>query len=237
MPVNELNQIVAEPIPDWEPRPHPENVTLEGKLCTIVPLDPEIHCPVLFEAYQLEKDNGMWTFLPFGPYKNADELTEAFDHWMKTKDDTYFAIIDNKTKKPVGQYSLRRCDPTNGVVEVGGVIFSPLLKRSRTATEAHYLLAEYVFDTLHYRRYEWQCNSLNKPSHNAAVRMGFQFEGVHRQISVVKGRNRDTHWLSMLDHEWPVCKQAFEKWLDDSNFDADGMQLQRLQEIRVSLST
>ncbi|CAD1779367.1 similar to Saccharomyces cerevisiae YIR042C Putative protein of unknown function [Maudiozyma barnettii] len=237
MPVNEFNQVVAEPIPKWEPRPNPGNVTIKGKFCTIVPLDLEKHSPELFEAYQLEKDDSMWTFLAFGPYKNVDEFKESFDHRIKTTGETHFAIIDNKVNKPVGQYCLRRCDAANGVVEVGCVIYSPLLKRSRTATEAHYLLAKYVFETLQYRRYEWQCNSLNKASHNAAVRMGFQFEGVHRQICVVKGRNRDTNWLSMLDHEWDLCKRAFQAWLDDSNFDADGTQLQRLQDIRASLST
>jgi hypothetical protein len=41
---------------------------------------------------------------------------------------------------------------------------------------------------------------------------------------MIKGRNRDTAWFSMLDSEWPKRKTAFERWLDPSNFDASGQQ-------------
>ncbi|KAG0670892.1 hypothetical protein C6P45_001657 [Maudiozyma exigua] len=236
MPVNEYNQVIAEPVPNWTSKELPGNVTLNGKYCTIVPLDLEKYCPQLFEAYKSSGDDSMWTFLPLGPFANVDEYIQTWKDCQKGTTDVHYAIIDNKTQRAVGEYALRRCDPKNGVVEVGYVIFSPLLKRSRTATEAHYLLAKYVFDDLKYRRYEWQCNSLNLPSRSAAERLGFTFEGIHRQIVVVKGRNRNTDWLSMLDTEWPICKAAFEHWLDDSNFDAEGNQLKRLQDIRATIS-
>ena len=235
MPINEYQQIIAEPVPSWTGRSLPERVTLEGEYCTIVPMDLEKHCPELLEAYQLENDDSMWTYLAFGPFNNSQEFIDAWVAKQKGTTDVHYAIIDKTTKKAVGQYSLRRCDPKNGVVEVGSVLFSPLLKRTRTATEAHYLLAKYVFDDLKYRRYEWQCNSLNLPSRKAAERLGFTFEGTHRQISVAKGRNRNTDWLSILDHEWPTCRAAFEQWLSGSNFDGYGKQLQRLQDIRESL--
>ncbi len=65
----------------------------------------------------------------------------------------------------------------------------------------------------------------------AALRLGFtSFEGIFRQHMIVKGRNRDTAWYSMLDTEWPKRKRdSFDRWLDPSNFDADGRQ-------RVALS-
>jgi RimJ/RimL family protein N-acetyltransferase len=77
-----------------------------------------------------------------------------------------------------------------------------------------------VVDDLGYRRYAWQCNALNAPSRAAATRLGFALEGVFRQASVSKGRNRDTAWFSILDHEWPVQRAAFERWLDPANFDS-----------------
>jgi RimJ/RimL family protein N-acetyltransferase len=115
-------------------------------------------------------------------------------------------------------------EPAMGVIEVGNILLSPSLQRTTAATEAMYLMARHVFDDLGYRRYEWKCNAENQPSRRAARRFGFTFEGIFRQHMVIKGRNRDTAWFSMLDGEWPASKQAFESWLDPVNFDSDGKQ-------------
>jgi hypothetical protein len=114
--------------------------------------------------------------------------------------------------------------PADRVIEVGSIIYSPALQRTRGGTEAMYLLARYVFETLGYRRYEWKCNALNAPSRRAALRLGFTFEGIFRQHMIIKGRNRDTAWFSMLDTEWPDRRSAFERWLRPENFDANGRQ-------------
>lgn len=124
-----------------------------------------------------------------------------------------------------------RIDQQNRVIEVGWVIYSPTLKRSRIATEAQYLLMKYVFETLQYRRYEWKCDSLNKASMQAAKRLGFQFEGIFRRVAVYKGRNRDTAWFSMLEEEWQHMKPKFERWLAPENFDKNGQQLNSLNTI------
>ncbi len=124
----------------------------------------------------------------------------------------------------LGWASLMRAVPQHGVVEVGNVLFSPALQRTRAATEAMYLMAAHVFETLGYRRYEWKCNAQNEPSRRAAHRLGFTFEGIFRQHMVIRRRNRDTAWFSMLDHEWPTRKQAFESWLSPENFDNEGRQ-------------
>jgi ribosomal protein S18 acetylase RimI-like enzyme len=113
--------------------------------------------------------------------------------------------------------------PEHGVFEVGWITYSPALQRTRAATEAIYLVGDYGF-SLGYRRYEWKCNNLNEPSKRAALRFGFQYEGLFRQHMVVKGANRDTAWFSILDGEWPVRAQAFRRWLAPSNFDAQGQQ-------------
>ncbi len=98
-----------------------------------------------------------------------------------------------------------------------------------------YLMARHAFEDLGYRRYEWKCNALNAPSRRAALRLGFTYEGLFRQHMVIKGRNRDTTWFSLLDHEWPRAKAAFEAWLAPGNFDADGRQKSRLEDIRNTL--
>ena len=141
-------------------------------------------------------------------------------------------VIDLKSGKAVGTLSLMRIDPNNGVIEVGNVMFSPLLQQTPISTEAQYLLMAYAFDQLGYRRYEWKCDALNAPSRTTADRLGFTFEGVFRQAVMYKGRSRDTAWFSIIDSEWPKVKAGFESWLAASNYTADGKQKQSLKALR-----
>ena len=94
------------------------------------------------------------------------------------------------------------------------------------------MLARHVFEDLGYRRYEWKCDDLNGPSKRAAARLGFVWEGVFRQHLVVKGRNRDTAWFSMLDREWEGVRRGLEMWLEEGNFDEGGRQRRGLVEVR-----
>lgn len=171
----------------------------------------------------------MWLYLPYGPFDSLQSYREWMVSFCNDSDPLFYAILDSKTTNALGVASYLRIDTNNGVIEVGHLAYSPLLQRTRTATEAMYLMMQHAFE-LGYRRYEWKCNSLNMPSRAAAERLGFTFEGIFRQAAVIKGRNRDTAWYSIIDKEWPALKQAFETWLADDNFDADGRQ-------KVALST
>jgi RimJ/RimL family protein N-acetyltransferase len=166
-----------------------------------------------------------------GPFPSRQAYEEAFAKKAQSTDPLFFAIVDNTTGKPVGQASYLRIEPAHRVIEVGNIIFSPLLQRRPGATEAMYLMARHVFQDLGYRRYEWKCNALNAPSRQAALRLGFQFEGIFRQHMIIKGRNRDTAWFSMLDSEWPKRKANFERWLAPENFGPDGQQRTSLSDL------
>ena len=144
---------------------------------------------------------------------------------MATSEDPfYFAIVDRRSGGATGRAALMRIEPAHRVIEVGSIVYSPRLQRTRGATEAMYLLAQYVFEGLRYRRYEWKCHALNGPSRAAALRLGFTFEGIFRQHMIVKGRNRDTAWYAMIDKEWPQMTARFQAWLKDENFDEMGRQ-------------
>ena len=229
--LNHYGQPVGEPLPDWQPRPFPQRVTLEGQYCRLEPLRVE-HAPALFAAHSLAGDTRSWTWM----LREADPHADAFTAWVASvcelRDPLHFAVIDKLTQLPVGSLSLMRIDASNGVVEVGSVHFSPLLVRTAAATEAQWLLMRYAIETLGYRRYEWKCNSLNAPSRRAAQRLGFQYEGRFRQALVSKGRNRDTDWFSVIDSEWPRLDRAFRQWLSADNFTADGKQRQPLEHFR-----
>jgi len=229
---NQFGQPVGDELIDWQPRPHPERVELNGRYCTLTPLRPE-HAAALFAAYQLAEDTRSWTWL----LREPDANVEAFTAWVESvctlSDPIHFTVIDNQTQAPVGTLALMRIDPKNGVVEVGHVHFSPLLSRTPMSTEAQYLLMRYVFEVLGYRRVEWKCNSLNEPSRRAALRLGFQYEGRFRQALVTKGHNRDTDWFSIIDKEWETRDRAFQNWLAADNFSADGKQIKSLENWRM----
>jgi RimJ/RimL family protein N-acetyltransferase len=147
----------------------------------------------------------------------------------------YVAVIRKEDGRCLGRQSLMRITPDHGVIEIGNILWGPDMAATRMATEAFFLHACYVFDTLGYRRFEWKCNVLNGPSRRAALRFGFRFEGVFRQHMIVKGKSRDTAWYGMLDHEWPRIKQHFERWLSPKNFDGKGSQKTQLRAGLLSL--
>ena len=199
-----------------------------GRYCRVVPLDPARHATALHDAFRLDAAGLGWTYLPYGPF---DEVG-AFRSWLDgvaVGDDPLFYTIVSDADKPLGVASYLRIFPDIGSIEVGHIHYSPLLQRSRAATEAMYLMMRRAFDELGYRRYEWKCDALNAPSRRAADRLGFVYEGTFRQATIYKGRNRDTAWYSIIDSEWPAVRRAFERWLDPGNFDANGEQRTRLQ--------
>ncbi|TCL69604.1 GNAT family protein [Rhizobium sp. BK251] len=216
--------------------PAPGPVTLEGRFVTIEPYERDRHLHTLWEA--LGGADGVDALLRFFPNDDFASIDE-FGAWLdKARVQSNFVTLvfrHNGTSDVVGMATYMRPDPKNGVVEVGSVAHGPDMKRSPLATEAHYLMARHVFDDLGYRRYEWKCHNQNEASKVTASRYGFTFEGVFRQHMISRGANRDTAWFSMIDGEWPLLKAAFEGWLSPLNFDENGRQRRRLEDIRAEL--
>lgn len=234
---NELGQEIGYPLTEWKACEHPSKTSkttkkkLLGHYCRVEILNIEEHAEDLFLAFANDEDHSNWTYLPYGPF-DGDNGFDKFKDWLKMtcsdEDPLFHSVIDVKTNKAVGLVSLMRIQPEVGVMEVGHIHFSPLMQRTPISTEALYLLMKRVFDELAYRRYEWKCDSLNTPSCNAAKRLGFTPEGIFRQLTMYKGRNRDTAWFAIIDSEWPLIKSMFEAWLAPSNFDDKGQQIHSL---------
>jgi RimJ/RimL family protein N-acetyltransferase len=228
--LNHLGQPVGVPLPGWTPPPAPPREPMAGRYCRLEPLDPDRHAAELFRAFAADADGRSWTYLAYGPFPTL----EAYTAWMTASclgnDPLFFAVIDAESGSAVGVASYLRIAPAAGAVEVGHLHYSPGLKRSRVSTEAMFLMMARAFE-LGYRRYEWKCDTLNAASRAAAERLGFSFEGVFRQATVYKGRNRDTAWYAVIDADWPALRGAFETWLAPANFDADGRQRTRLSDL------
>lgn len=224
---------MTESLQNWQPRPRPARETLEGRYVRLEPLDPARHGDELYVASSVPDAAERFAWL----FEDAPESRAAFQPWLErvaaSEDPLFFAVIDKASGVVAGRQTLMRIDPTHGVIEIGSIYWGPQIARRPAATEAQYLFMKYAFETLGYRRYEWKCNDRNGPSKRAAERFGFKFEGLFRNHMVAKGENRDTAWFSVIAGEWPALGQAYEAWLDPANFDADGEQKRRLEEVRA----
>lgn len=210
---------VGQTVPDWAGCHRLPDAAMVGRNCTLFPYDDSL-AGDLFAALA-EDDGGMWTYLPYGPFATVSELADSIKTYQRHRDFQTFVIVSDE--RPIGYASYMRYDCPNGSVEVGGVTFSPALRRTVMATEAMFLMMKTAFDH-GYRRYEWKCDQLNRPSNLAALRLGFQFEGVFRNAVVTKGRRRDTAWYSIIAEDWPTARSRLEAWLDPRNFDDKGVQ-------------
>ncbi len=184
---NEFGQTIGLPVANWTPRPQPGAVALTGRHCRLEPLDATAHAADLFAAYRSAGDDSDWTYLSMEPFGSVEQYREYADKAARSVDPRHFAVIDASSDRAIGTLALLRIDPANGVIEVGSVAFSPLLKQSTRSTEAQYLLMAYAFDVLGYRRYEWKCDDLNGPSRKAAERLGFQYEEPFAALRYTRG--------------------------------------------------
>lgn len=229
MVTNQYGQPVGDPLPQWQSRLRPSRATLNGKFCYLAPLDAERDFTALFNAYQQAADGRDWTYLMGERPENATAMRGHLEMLQGNTALVNFVVFDSHNSIPVGTLAFMRIEEAIGVLEIGHINWSPLMKRRSCATEAIYLMLRAAFDELGYRRCEWKCDSLNEPSRQAALRFGFSYEGRFMKALVTKGRNRDTDWFAMTEDRWPAVRTAFERWLDEGNFTADGQQKQRLQ--------
>jgi RimJ/RimL family protein N-acetyltransferase len=211
---------------DATPARKPGPVELRGRYGHLEKLDQR-HGEALWEAVQ--GHDTLWTYMHYGPFADQTAFAAWIGERVRIDDPFSYALVDARGRA-VGIATLMEIRPAMRVIEVGNILYGPALQRTALATEAQYLLARYVFETLGYRRYEWKCDARNAASRRAALRLGFNFEGLSWQHMIVKGRNRDTAWYAMLDGEWPSQKLAFERWLALENFDAEGRQKVRLSD-------
>jgi len=216
-----VNQPLGNEV-DATPAERPGAIRLDGRLCRIETLDPALHGDGLWRSFK--EDQSIWTYLAYGPFADERSFAAWLDERAVLLDPFSYAVVDLATGLASGIVTLMEIRPAMRVIEIGNIVYGRPLQRTPAATEAQYLMAQYVFEWLGYRRYEWKCNALNAPSRQAALRLGFTFEGIFRQHMIVKGRNRDTAWYAMLDCDWPGRKAAFERWLAPKNFDEAGRQ-------------
>ena len=197
----------------------PSKRKLIGKYSILEPININKHLKDLFNNFLLDRTKMLWTYMPVGPFKNISSLKNYLISDKLTGNPFFYAIYSKRLKSFCGLATYLRIKPKIGTIEVGYITYAPNLQRTVEATEAMYLMMQNVFENLGYRRYEWKCDNLNKKSKKSALRLGFKFEGVFRQATIYKKRNRDSAWFSIIDKEWKQCKNRFQRYLKRSNFD------------------
>lgn len=216
---------------DWTACPPPGPDRIVGRTTVLERLDPTRHAADLFEALHL--DPATWAYLPYGPFADARAHRVWLDGMAPLRDPVFYTIL-SPAGRALGLASYLRITPDVGVIEIGHICLSPRIQRSVMATEALTALIGWAFEA-GYRRVEWKCDASNVPSMRAALRLGLSYEGVFRQASIVKGRNRDTAWFAATDDAWPGLKRAYAAWLALDNFDNAGRQRRRLSTLTQAL--
>lgn len=225
--VNEYGQEISADLGDWVPPKMPNHAALTGTRVRLEPLHRSQHAIPLFHEFATA-DPSLWTYMPLGPFVDAAELGQLIDAMNHNRDSLPYAVfVDGEIR---GVLSYLRIQPDVGCLEIGWIVFAPSMQRSTASTETIFLLLRHAFDS-GYRRVEWKCDALNQKARDAAVRLGFLYEGTFRKSTHYKGRNRDTAWYSMTDDDWAMQNLLFVNWLSMENFDAAGTQRVRLGDI------
>ena len=192
----------------------PEKKTLSGQFVALSPINPENDVDDLYEcshgSHEIEL---LWTYMAYGPFSTKEQMQNWLTAQGRLTDPLFYVVFDKQKEKRVGMCSMMNIHPAMRCLETGHIWYAPQAQNTKINTETVYLMLSEAFDQLNYRRVEWKCDSLNKRSRKAALRLGFTFEGIFRQHLIVKGRNRDTAWFSLLDHEWEFVKKNMESWL------------------------
>ena len=207
----------------------PFKKNLLGQCVILEPLSVQRHAKDLFNNFSKDKKNIIWRYFSYGPFNNLYLFKRWLQLFCMNKDPFFYAIYSKKLKKYCGMVSYLRITPEHGTIEVGHINYAPILQNTREGTETMFLMMKNAFSTLGNRRYEWKCHNLNNDSKRAALRLGFKFEGIFRQSNVLKGRNRDTAWFSIIDKEWKYIKTGYKKYLHKSNFDQNCNQKNKLK--------
>ncbi len=216
----------------WQKCSLPGCVDLVGEYACLEPFVLEQHEEGLLKAVGGSDNADLWEYLPIGPFETKEILAHALEQAIAASGWKPMVIIDKATNEILGLTSYMRIRAEHGSAEIGCVVFGRKLKRSRIATEAIYLLIKHLFEDLKYRRCEWNCNGANEASTRAALRFGFTYEGTFRNDMVIKGKNRDTAWYSMIDADWPLVSATFSAWLAPENFNQNGQQKRKLDGFR-----
>lgn len=211
---NSMGLPIGEVVEDVGTMKAPAKKEYSGEFVTLTPVDPERDVDELFlNSHGSETKEKIWTYMAYGPFSSRDDMLKWLQGCKASTNMNFFTVKSKALGKRVGMLSILNVIELMRTLELGNIWYSTIVHHTKINTEAVYLMLKEIFDELNYRRVEWKCDALNARSRNSALRLGFSFEGIFRQHYIIKGRNRDTAWFSMIDKEWPDFKKNIKQWL------------------------
>jgi RimJ/RimL family protein N-acetyltransferase len=194
------------------PALRPERRVLTATRFELVPLDPDRDVEDLYSVgHDTPGAEMLWTYMAYGPFASPTEMHAWLRTCATTDDPLFYSVVQRASGRRVGMCSFLSIVPEMQRIEIGHIWYAPHLQGSGISIEVSWMLLSEAFERLGYRRVEWKCNALNERSRRAALKLGFTFEGIFRQHMIVKGRNRDSAWFSMVNSEWPGARRALEQ--------------------------
>ncbi|KAH7701112.1 hypothetical protein AAVH_31759, partial [Aphelenchoides avenae] len=162
--------------------------------------------------------HGKYAYVKWLPCEEVSgDIRKALEKSADSKSDVVYTVSSCPTGQPEGLVAYHSIDTLFGVTTISFYAFDDPEELSSSIAEAVYLLMKHVFE-VGYRRVEYVCSATDSRSRHSVMRLGFSFEGMHRQSFVAKdGRNGDDHYFGIVDRDWPVLSKAYERWLSDDN--------------------
>ena len=90
----ELGEPIGFPVPDWQGCPPPPRTPMEGRTCRVEPLDPERHAADLHDANLEDREQRIWTYMPYGPFKSLADYRAWIERACLGDDPLFHAILD-----------------------------------------------------------------------------------------------------------------------------------------------
>lgn len=203
---------IGAPVDSLVPAARPVRRVLTAVRFELRPLDPDRDADDLFQVgHHGPGADVLWTYMAYGPFQTRDMMHQWLQSCAASDDPLFFTVVERDSGRRVGMCSFMSIVPDMRRIEIGHIWYAPHLQGTGISVEVAWMLLSEAFERLGYRRVEWKCNALNERSRRAALKLGFSFEGIFRQHMIVKGRNRDSAWFSMLDIEWLSARAALER--------------------------
>ena len=138
---NEFDQLIGPSVGNWSAAAFPDRAKeLVGVTVKLLPYDADLHSELLYNAINEGNNGSSWTYLPYGPFNDFSEFKKAMLSFSSASDVVTYTVLDLRSNKIVGTCSYLRIVPEHGVIEIGHIHFSNLMKRSTASTESIFLL-------------------------------------------------------------------------------------------------
>lgn len=179
------------------PQAFPILQTARLNLREIVPAD----APALFRIHS-DVDWMRWYGVdPITSLTEAEQLADLFAGWFTGGTGFRWALERREDKRLIGTCGLFRWNRSWRNCVIGYEILRGFQGQGYMR-EAVSAILDYGFDVMALHRVQAETHPDNRASIALATRLGFQFEGVHREQAFWDGRFHDLNCYSLIEHDW-----------------------------------